>query len=57
MQIPGAIDLASKTQSGSEFSPAKSKEDFDSYKQETEVGCPCGKSLISESMIQVVLLL
>ncbi|XP_042419056.1 E3 SUMO-protein ligase SIZ1-like isoform X2 [Zingiber officinale] len=52
MQIPGAIDLASNVQNDSEFSHAKSKEVFDSYKQVTKVRCPCGKSLISESMIQ-----
>ncbi|XP_074591185.1 LOW QUALITY PROTEIN: E3 SUMO-protein ligase SIZ1-like [Curcuma longa] len=52
MQIPGTTDLASRKLSGSEFSHAKPKEEFDSYKQEMKVRCPCGKSLITESMIQ-----
>ncbi|XP_042397995.1 E3 SUMO-protein ligase SIZ1-like [Zingiber officinale] len=52
MQIPGTTDLASRKLSGSEFSHAKPKEEFDSYKPEIKVRCPCGKSLITESMIQ-----
>lgn len=57
MQNPGAIDLASKSHSGSEFPHVKPKEEVDSYKPDMKVHCLCGKSSDSESMVQVVLLL
>lgn len=57
MQIPGATDLASKSHSGLEFSYVKSKEELVSHKPDTKVRCFCGKSLNSESIIQVGLLL
>ena len=53
MQIPGATDLASKSQSSSDISQVKPKEVKDSYQLDMKVRCPCGSSLLTESMIQV----
>ena len=54
MQIPGATDLASISQSSSDINPVKPKEEVkDSYQLDMKVRCPCGSSLLTESMIQV----
>ncbi|KAJ6793623.1 E3 SUMO-protein ligase SIZ1-like isoform X2 [Iris pallida] len=53
MQLPGATDLASKGQSSSEINYAKPIEAaVDSYQLDMKVRCPCGSSLLTESMIQ-----
>ncbi|KAJ6827987.1 E3 SUMO-protein ligase SIZ1-like isoform X2 [Iris pallida] len=53
MQLPGAADLASKGQSSSDINNVKPKEEVvDSYQLEMKVRCPCGSSLLTESMIQ-----
>lgn len=53
MQAPGATDLASKSHSGSDLNLVKLKDEVaDSYQMDTKVRCPCGSSLITESMIK-----
>ncbi|XP_019052840.1 PREDICTED: E3 SUMO-protein ligase SIZ1 isoform X2 [Nelumbo nucifera] len=53
MQVPGATDLASKGQSGSDISNVKLKEEVDdSFQMDLKIRCPCGSSLATESMIQ-----
>ncbi|XP_020252662.1 E3 SUMO-protein ligase SIZ1-like isoform X2 [Asparagus officinalis] len=52
MQIPGATDLASKSQSSSDINQVKPKEEVRDLYQEMKVSCPCGSTLITDSMIQ-----
>ncbi|XP_020241341.1 E3 SUMO-protein ligase SIZ1-like isoform X2 [Asparagus officinalis] len=52
MQVPGATDLASKSQSSSEINQVKPKEEINDLYQDMKVRCPCGSSLITDSMIQ-----
>lgn len=55
MQSPGATDLASAGNSGSETNRVKRTEEVDdSYQMDMKVRCPCGNTLPSESMIQVM---
>lgn len=55
MQVHGATDLASKFQNGSDSSNLKPKEEIDdSFQLDMKVRCPCGSSLLTESMIKVI---
>ena len=57
IQLPGAMDLASKGQNGVDINNVKPKEEVDdSFQVDMKVRCPCGSSLPTESMIQVHLL-
>lgn len=54
LQLPGATDLASKGQSGLDINDVKPKEEVDdSFQAVLKIRCPCGRSLATESMIQV----
>eukprot|EP00268_Persea_americana_P066271 TRINITY_DN8983_c0_g1_i2.p1 TRINITY_DN8983_c0_g1~~TRINITY_DN8983_c0_g1_i2.p1 ORF type:complete len:879 (-),score=190.81 TRINITY_DN8983_c0_g1_i2:706-3342(-) len=53
MQVHGATDLASKFQNGSDSSNLKPKEEIDdSFQLDMKVRCPCGSSLLTDSMIK-----
>ena len=53
MQGSGASDLASK-EVGISDTPLKPKEELDkSFQMDMKVRCPCGNSLLTESMIRV----
>ncbi|KAJ0978220.1 hypothetical protein J5N97_013694 [Dioscorea zingiberensis] len=53
MQSPGATDLATRSNSGSDFNHVNPRPDVDdSYKMDMKVRCPCGNSLITETMIK-----
>ncbi|KAJ0979333.1 hypothetical protein J5N97_014807 [Dioscorea zingiberensis] len=52
MQSPGATDLATRSNSGSDFDVKPNVEMDDSHQVEMKVRCPCGDSLITETMIQ-----
>lgn len=55
MQVHGATDLASKFQNGSDSSNLKPKEEIeDSFQLDMKVRCPCGSSLLTDSMIKVI---
>lgn len=56
MQVSGATDLASKGPSVSDTSNVKPKEEFDDpFQSDSKTRCPCGSSLLTDSMIKVVL--
>ncbi|KAK9081083.1 hypothetical protein Syun_031255 [Stephania yunnanensis] len=52
MGIPGASDLASSGHSGSDTNKVKFKEEDDSFQFDTNIRCPCGNSLSTDSLIQ-----
>ncbi|KAF6150463.1 hypothetical protein GIB67_030264 [Kingdonia uniflora] len=53
MQVHGATELASNRASASDINNVKPKEEpNDSFQLDMKVRCPCGSSLLSESMIQ-----
>lgn len=56
MQIPGATDLASKSQSSSDINQVKPGEEVNDLYQNMKVRCLCGSPLVTDSMIQVVIL-
>ncbi|XP_072996559.1 E3 SUMO-protein ligase SIZ1-like isoform X1 [Typha latifolia] len=52
MQVPGAPDLASKSQSALVANVKPKKEVDDSSRLDMKIRCPCGSSLSNESMIK-----
>lgn len=53
MQVHGATELATKFPNGSDSNNLKPKEEVDdSFQLDMKVRCPCGSSLLSDSMIQ-----
>jgi len=58
MQAPGVTVLASKSHSKADLDHRKPVEEGgdDAYQSDMKVRCPCGSSLMSDSMIRVMLL-
>lgn len=53
MQSPGATDLATRSNSGSDFNHTKPNQEVDDSYPMEKVRCLCGSSLTTESTIKV----
>lgn len=57
MQVPGAPDLASKSQAVSDSTSIKFKEETEDSYQMEKIRCLCGSTLPTDSMIKVMCIL